>query len=67
MAIQEFEKLIEILSEISVLSSKQCKTLAHFLVNNATKIKEPLKELTFLLETIQCCSICKTFTIDPTC
>ena len=67
MAIQEFEKLIEILSEISVLSSKQCKTLAHFLVNNAAKIKEPLKELTFLLEKIQCCSICKTFTIDPTC
>ena len=67
MAIQEFEKLIEILSEISVLSSKQSKTLAHFLVNNATKIKQPLKELTILLEKIQCCSICKTFTIDPTC
>lgn len=67
MAIQEFEKLIEILSQISVLSSKQCKTLAHFLVDNAAKIKHPLKELILLLEKIQCCSICKTFTIDPTC
>lgn len=67
MATVEFSKLMEILDQISILSSKQKKSLAHYLVTNATKIKQPLNELLRLLDQIQPCSLCQNFTDQNLC
>lgn len=67
MATVEFNKLMEIVDQIAIFSSKQKKLLAHYLVANATKIKQPLNELVSLLDQIQPCSLCQNFTDQNLC
>lgn len=67
MATAEFNKLMEIVDQIAIFSSKQKKLLAHYLVANATKIKQPLNELVSLLDQIQPCSLCQNFTDQNLC